>query len=451
VTHSSTVYFLAEYPADFAIWAGIVEVLKRRYPEHRTVLITAREPLSRIYDLDEFGDTFDVVKSIRPAAYVGGVGFRQIHKVFLTGFRAARKTVSDLAAIGFESGSVVFVMRGTTLTSAIFLKLAAENPGVNSVVLKVSHRGALLRDYIPDQETSLLNKLYNQYFGTYAIDHYFLRREGDVRVRAREYVFTSNPANFVFYLTHALPVLQELQEDEFYFPWPHRDTQSGDGGETVVFFGQPFHWQRDVAAGELRERLNSLLDVIRARHPDAKLIYKPHPGELKEHLENLKLDDFEIEDSTSAEMLLMRDSTITHTYSVWSAATLTSLGMGVRSHMLFGLFDASIIPDAHRRYARNYFGLPSTSKVEITSEEEWLSGNSDYSLEGIPVKIVVSVVSMLDVIFGKIGNGNSSDLQSHSRSRQSGNRADSGNVNGVRLLLSHWRVRLATVFTKRQV
>ena len=128
------------------------------------------------------------------------------------------------------------------------------------------------------------------------------------------------------------PSMAELSE------LPAIETDSG-GRHRVLFFGTPFLLIHNLPPDVYVEHLNRCLDFLRRSHPDADLIYRPHPIETKE-ASQLQLQGFQIDnDREAAELYFMRHfASIDAIYSVSSTVSRTALNYGLNAYSLWRCF-----------------------------------------------------------------------------------------------------------------
>lgn len=396
----SAVYFFAEYPIEFAMWAGLAEIIREVRPDLPLVLIYAREKLSSDYEWDFILERFNRVHEITRISWAGnwraGLTGRNFLRALFRGFPAARKVASELRAIPFQPNSVAFVLNGLTLNQMLFLKRVKSEAGMDSVLI-TEHTGEVpIKDYILNYSQSFYLNLYAHFCGTAYLDVYWLRTK-DNRTGQREYRFRTRPAEFVFNGIHASSRLS-LKAGQVFFPFYTRDRTTSPSAESVVLFGQIFEWEPAHAAEACYQRYNELIDIIRAKHPGARLIYKPHPGQTEPQIARVNLKGFEIIPTLSSEALVMSDPSITTAYAFNSTSVFTAACLGIKSYFLYPLFDGSCVPAALMKRYENRFYSEVHPQMCLRSVDDWIRNQNEYDPADIPDRVRASAIKLLEVL-----------------------------------------------------
>jgi len=398
--NKSAVYFFAEYPIEFAMWAGLADIIREVRPDIPLVLVYAREIRSSGYDWDFILKRFDHVLEITRISWAGnwraGITGRNIMRTLFKGFPAARRVASELRAISFQPNSVAFVLNGLSLNQMLFLKRVKSEAGMVSVLITKQTDDALLNDYFLNYNQSFYLNLYSHFFGTAYMDIYWLRTEGS-RTGQRDLKFRTKPASYVFEGIHA-PKYLSLNPGQVFFPLYIKDRALSRNTESVVLFGQIFEWEPNHDADLCYKRLNELIDIIRRRHPNSRLIYKPHPGQTEQQRAKVDLKGFEVVSSVSSEALVMKDHSISTAYTFNSTSVFTSACLGIKSYYLYPLFDSSCIPTTlMRRYENCWYSEPHP-EICIGSIDDWINGKNEYNPANISERIRASSIKMLEVV-----------------------------------------------------
>ena len=117
---------------------------------------------------------------------------------------------------------------------------------------------------------------------------------------------------------------------------PH---DSAPARRKVIFFGTPYLLVRNLPPAIYVEHLDSCLDFLRRSHPDADLVYRPHPAETREAA-RLRLDGFRLEtDLEVAELYFLRNfAGIEAVYSVSSTVSRAALNAGLDAYAFWRCF-----------------------------------------------------------------------------------------------------------------
>lgn len=390
-------YFFAEYPIEFTMWAGLADTIKEVRPELQLVLVHVGEPKSQGYDWRPILDRFDHVHRVGRVTYVGGWEPYGVYTTLTRGFPGARRATSELQNIELKPNSVAFVYNGTTLNQSIFLKRAQAEAQVDSVLLTEHTDDLLIDDFVLSYGQSLFFNLYLHFFGPAYVDLYRLRTLDGARTRQRELRFRDKPADFVFAgeYPHRNP---SLRPGQVYLPFSPRNGRRAATAESVALFGDIFEWEPYLSVEACYRRYNEIIDLIRQKHPGARLIYKPHPGEGDRERAKLDLTGFETVSGISSEILVMRDPSISTAYSFTSTSVFTAAGLGVQSYFLYPLFGEDCIPEAlRRRYERRWHSR-AHPEMCIRSVEEWMSCNYDYEPKNMSNHVRSSTLQMLQLV-----------------------------------------------------
>ena len=393
----SAVYFLAQYPIEYAVWAGLANIIREIKPGLPLVLIHSTTAGRPEYQYQTLTGCFDHVQSLGRVDYLGDWSPRGLVTAWRKGFPQARRFSTELGNIEFQPNSVVFVYNGTTLTQSSLLKYLQSKPDVESVLLTIQTPDITIDDFVFRNNDSHLNNLYLKYFGTAYLDGYWLRTSEDAPIKRREYRFRNMPADYVFAGEYPYRS-RHLRPGQVYYPFYRRDQPRPDSDESVVLLGgsfeKPYYYTSEVCY----RRYNELIGLIRQKHSNARLLYKPHPEERDSVRAKLDLAGFELAPQVSSEILVIQDRSISTAYSVESISVHTVSCYGVRSHFLYPLFDDECIPNPLRAYLDRYCRAGVHSEMSIRSVDDWMAGKYDYDLEDRSQVVRDSAIRMLEAV-----------------------------------------------------
>ena len=127
----NAVYFFAQYPRDYAMCAGLADILREFRPNLPLILICTTEPNTQGYQWDDVLGRFDQVhhvSSVMHGGFRSAFNLRGIASALIKDFPRARKVVAELRKIEFLSNSIAFVFDGYSLNQSIFLKRVGSDP-----------------------------------------------------------------------------------------------------------------------------------------------------------------------------------------------------------------------------------------------------------------------------------------------------------------------------------
>ncbi|MDP3880113.1 MAG: hypothetical protein Q8Q07_07420 [Dehalococcoidales bacterium] len=396
----SAIYFFAEYPVEFAAWAGLAAIIREVRPDLTLTLIYAREKLSSNYEWDFILKRFDSAHEITRIAWAGnwraGITGKNLYLSLRQGFPAARRVAAELKAISFQPDSLAFVFNGLTLNEMLFLRRIKSAAGVNSVLITEQRDDLLLSDYVPNYSQAYYFNLYSHFFGTAYLDMFWLRTK-DGGTGQRDARFRTRPADFVFRGIYA-PKRCGLKRGQTFIPLYMKDRTPAASSQSVVLFGQPFDWEPSLATDACYHRYNELIDMIRTKHSGARFVYKPHPGETAEQRAKVDLKGFEVVDNLSSEALVMQDQTISTTYAFTSTSIFTAACLGVKSYFLFPLFDNKCVPEALMSRYEDYCRSEVHPEMCLRSVDNLMDNKNDYDPSDLQAHVRTSSIRMLEVL-----------------------------------------------------
>lgn len=391
----SAVYFFAESTLDHAMWAGLAAVIREVDPRLPLVLIRTEQPEATQYQWDVVLERFDEVHEVGSARYQGDWSPRGLYSALRRGFPQARRVASQLRKVDLRPGSTAFVFSGLSLNQGLFLRRVQFEESVSSVLITLTKPEITIDEFAFRYADSLFQNMYLNYFGTAFVDVHWLRVKEGTKTRTRDVRFRNRPADLVF--TGELPYRSEtLETGHVYCPFYQRDRSRESGQQTVIVIGAPFQYEPHLDVQRCVARLNEILDVIRRKHAGSRLVYKPHPGENTQQVAVLDLRGIEVDSSASVEALVMKDRTISVAYAFNSISVYTTACLGVRSYLLYPLFDERCIPAVLRRSYDTYLRPDSHPEMLVTSIDDWLSGKNDYKPAAVADQVRASAIRMLE-------------------------------------------------------
>jgi hypothetical protein len=396
----NAVYFFAEYPIEFAMWSGLANIIREVRPDIPLVLIYTKEKNSSDYMWDSILERFDHVHEVTNVTWAGnwrtGLTGRNVLRTLTKGFYSARKVAAELRNIKFQPNSVAFLYNGMTLNQMLFLKRVKSEKETDSVLIAQNIDNSLLSDYIVNYSQSYFFNLYSHFYGTAYSDIYWMRTEG-YRANRREFRFRTKPADFVFNGIHASSRLS-LKPGQVFFPFYAKDRPAAGTTESVVLFGTIFEWEPSLNADLCYQRYNELINMIRIKHPKARLIYKPHPGQTAERRAREDLKGFDIEPSLGSEVLVLKDPSISTAYSFSSTSVLTSACLGVKSYFLYSLFNDSCIPATLMKQFKEASYSEVHPETNLRSVDDWMNGKNEYDPSDLPERVRASTIKLLELV-----------------------------------------------------
>ncbi len=384
--HSTTVYMFCNHPFEIPCFAGITNVIRELRPDMKTTLILDSMPYFLKTEVDFALKYFDKVERIGWCDYYSTPLRPQAIPGIVKAFAATYRFYRQLRAIDIKPSSFVFMISGRQLVSNVLLKrLKGLNP---TLIYMTTRHVESIENYLFSYKSSLYVNLYHLLFGASFVDYSYMRETGWVFIQHRK-----NPYHYTFFMR---PPTENLATDEIPFPlyFPERQNHpSLSPGNIVVLFGSVFLSWKGIDREKFITRFNEIIDRIRIKHAGSRLIYKPHPRETNEK-ELLNLSGFEIDESATSELLFMREPSIRTAYSVASTSSRTALCFGIRSYLLFPLFD--LPPIIQTRFEANCHYMPQETIIRSLDE---LSNSDDKTppLDFTPT-IRPSIVRILEQI-----------------------------------------------------
>ena len=396
-------YFFAQYPKEFAMCAGLAEVIREVKPSLPLHLVCATEPNSSDYQWDALLYPFDSVQWVGTAMEGpsrGRVNARGLTLALTNRFPAAWRIREEMRRLRFAPNAVAFVFGGYTLNQSIFLRRVQQDPGVVSVLFTEETDDALLTDFAPDYGQSLYLNLFQHFFGTAYYDVFWMRTAVHRGTSQREYRFRNNPADFTFHGEYAHR-RRSLRPGQTFWPYYRKDQSHPTDGHAAIVYGGMYHWERLISLDSFYRRNNELLKLIRIKHEGERLLYLPHPALPKEgdsEIDRLDLDGFEIVRGISSEAIVSQDRSITTAYAVESTALFTTACLGVRTHFLYPLFDDECIPKRLKERLDRRWAPRIHPDMSLTTEKRWMSGEADYTLDPLSDRVRAATVKMLEIV-----------------------------------------------------
>lgn len=386
---SKTVYMFCNHPFELPCFAGIANVIREVRNDIEITLILDSMPYFRKIQVDFALKYFDNVERVGYCDYLGGRpgirGFAALAKGFISAYPFSRQ----LGAITIKSNSFVFLISGKQLVSNILLKrLRRAKP---TLVYMTTRHTESIDNYVFSYTRSLFANLYHLFFGASFVDYSFFRGYTYwPHIQHRQ-----NPYHYTFYIS-APGDKSTLGHDEIIFPFyfPDRHKPRDISQSTVVLFGSVFKGWHEIDQDKFVSRFNEIIECIRNKHAGSKLVYKPHPKENDEK-DLLNLSGFVIDESTTSELMFIKDPSISTVYSVASTSSRTAQCFGIRAYVLFPLFD---LPHALkiRREAFFYDVSPDTlvrSLDELKTKSADSTPPPDYTLV-----VRLGIIKMLEQI-----------------------------------------------------
>jgi hypothetical protein len=186
------------------------------------------------------------------------------------------------------------------------------------------------------------------------------------------------------------PGINKLKINIHEFSLPYylsANVKSDSGQKVVIFCGADYrHLPAEMNREEFVRLSNLCLDFIRKECADCKLLYKPHPAEIKDEYNRLNLDLFEmVEDTTIGEVYLMQHiQSIKYVFSVCSWMSISAYTMGLNSYVFSKLFE-SVFGASLGKFYKDYFQeLPENFFIEDLSQkltENKITLKQDHNLE----------------------------------------------------------------------
>jgi hypothetical protein len=393
-------YFFAQYPKDFALCAGLAKIVHEINPQLPLHLVCAAEPNSKAHRWNVFLDQFDSTQWIKSAMH-GGLksqfNARGLFRALTSAFPVAREAKNEMSNVEFAPNSVAFAFDAFSLNGSIFLRRVQNEPSALSVLFAEQTDDALLSDYVFGYSESFFLNLFQRWFGTALFDVFWMRTPEGERTSQREYRFRNKPSDYVFFGEHAFR-RNSLRPGQAYWPYYRSELPEAGTDGAIVVFGGMYEWEALISLVPFYRRYNELLAMIRAKHPNHRLVYLAHPslpGESEREIERLDLDGFEILRGISSEALVETDRRITTAYSIYSTAIFTTACMGLRTHFLYRLFDDDSIPEALKQRLDGRWDAPIHPEMVIRSSEKWMDGENDYDVSSSSDRVRSATVSVL--------------------------------------------------------
>ena len=412
-----TFYFFAELSFDLAIWNGLATIIRGLKPEARLELVYSLEKRFDNYDLNKLTNIYDKVHYIRGSSFFknsnwkDGLTLRNIFFALYKNFPDALRTRKDLNNIDYSYNSIAFVHGGKTLNQAIFLKRVKSDKRVKSVLLTYAdfYISPFLADWYINKKQSMLLNMYMYLFGPALLDVYWVKTPKNIRTNLRHFIFRQKPADFVFDPVYPIRYIKP-KNDRVYLPLPQikkAPNQSSKG--TVMFVGGGYHFLGGLpkeVEGIFFRKLNKIIDLIRIKHNKQRLLFKSHPSQTEDDLKMLDLDGFEIESSTSSEVLFLYDFSLEAVYSFHSTSTKSAACLGIPSFFVYNLFDLDelCLPKTVQRHWNDRCISEVYPQMNIKSIDDWMNGKNDYIPIDLTKKIWDSTKKMIDSIIKETGS-----------------------------------------------
>jgi hypothetical protein len=413
VSNFNTYYFFAELSFDLAIWHGLVNIIRDQKPGARFELICSLDKRIESYDISPLIEVYDRVHRIRGASFYSygswrkGLTARNIYSALFRTFPDARRTYKDLQEIGFALNSVAFVHGAHNLTQWLFLKRIKSAPKVKSVFFLSTdspHDNNLFKsDWFINRGQSAYLNIHAHFFGTAYLDVHWIKTPDSIVTNHRHFVLRDKPADFVFWPVFPLR-FKTLQSDQIYLPLPFVNKPSNQSQyDTVLFVGGKYHFLQGLPRESetiFLKRLNTIIKLIKKKHPGQRLLYKSHPSQNQADLKKLDLAGFEIESYASSEAIFINDSSLRTVYSVFSTSVQAAASMGIPSFYLYNLFDLDelFLPETVQRHWNDRCISEVHPQMNIRSIEDWMDGKNDYVPQDAKEKIYNSTVRMLEEV-----------------------------------------------------
>jgi len=413
VSNFNTYYFFAELSFDLAIWHGLVNIIRDQKPGARFELICSLDKRIESYDISPLIEVYDRVHRIRGASFYSygswrkGLTARNIYSALFRTFPDARRTYKDLQEIGFALNSVAFVHGAHNLTQWLFLKRIKSAPKVKSVFFLSTdspHDNNLFKsDWFINRGQSAYLNIYAHFFATAYLDVHWIKTPDSIVTNHRHFVFRDRPADFVFWPLFSLRSIS-LQPDQIYLPLPFVNKSPNQSPyDTVLFVGGKYHFLQGLPRESetiFLKRLNTIIKLIKKKHPGQRLLYKSHPSQNQADLKKLDLAGFEIESYASSEAIFINDSSLRTVYSVFSTSVQAAASMGIQSFYLYNLFDLDelSLPKTVQRFWNSRCISEVHPEMNIRSIEDWMNGKNDYVPRDMSGKVLDSTKKMLDII-----------------------------------------------------
>ncbi len=356
--HSDTVYLFCNHPFEIPCFAGITNVIRELRPEMKTTLILDSMPYFLKTEVDFALKYFDKVERIGWCDYYSTPPRLQAIPSIIKAFADTARFSRQLRAIDIKPDSFVFVISGRQLVSNVLLKrLKGLNP---TLVYLTTRHVESIENYLFSYKSSLYVNLYHLLYGASLVDYSYMKGTGFVFIQHRK-----NPYHHTFFMR---PPADNLAADEIPYPLYFPERQKNPAlppGNVVVLFGSVFLGWPGIDREKFVTRFNKVIDRIRIKHAGSRLVYKPHPRETSEK-ELLNLSGFEVDESATSELLFMKEPGIRTVYSVASTSSRTALCFGIRSYLLFPLFD--VPPIVRIRFEANCYYMPQETIIRSLDE-----------------------------------------------------------------------------------
>ena len=413
MSNFNTYYFFAELSFDLAIWHGLVNIIRDQKPGARFELICSLDKRIESYDISPLIEVYDRVHRIRGASFYSygswrrGLTARNIYSALFRTFPDARRTYKDLQEIGFALNSVAFVHGAHNLTQWLFLKRIKSAPKVKSVFFLSTdspHDNNLFKsDWFINRGQSAYLNIYAHFFATAYLDVHWIKTPDSIVTNHRHFVFRDRPADFVFWPLFSLRSIS-LQPDQIYLPLPFVNKSPNQSPyDTVLFVGGKYHFLQGLPRESetiFLKRLNTIIKLIKKKHPGQRLLYKSHPSQNQADLKKLDLAGFEIESYASSEAIFINDSSLRTVYSVFSTSVQAAASMGIQSFYLYNLIDLDklSLPETVQRHWNDRCISEIHPEMNIRSIEDWMDGKNDYKPLDTSKKVFNSIANMVDII-----------------------------------------------------
>ena len=409
----NTFYFFADLSIDLAVMYGLATLIRDLKPGARLELICSLDKRIEGYDISSFIEVYDQVHHIGAASFYSygnwrkGLTARNIYSAISKTFPDARRTYEHLQKINFVPNSVAFVHGAHNITQWLFLKRIKSAPKVKSVFFQTADspydNNLFQSDWFINRSQSAYLNIHAHFFGTAYLDVHWIKTPDSIVTNHRHFVFRDRPADFVFWPLFSLRSIS-LQPDQIYLPLPFVNKSPNQSPyDTVLFVGGKYHFLQGLPRESetiFLKRLNTIIKLIKKKHPGQRLLYKSHPSQNQADLKKLDLAGFEIESYASSEAIFINDSSLRTVYSVFSTSVQAAASMGIQSFYLYNLIDLDklSLPETVQRHWNDRCISEIHPEMNIRSIEDWMDGKNDYKPLDTSKKVFNSIANMVDII-----------------------------------------------------
>ena len=407
----NTFYFFADLSIDLAVMYGLATLIRNLKPGARLELICSLDKRIESYDISSLIEVYDRVHHIGAASFYSygnwrkGLTARNIYSAISKTFPDARRTYEHLQKINFVPNSVAFVHGAHNITQWLFLKRIKSAPKVKSVFFLSADspydNNLFKSDWFINRSQSVYLNIHMHFFGTAYLDVHWIKTPDSIVTNHRHFVLRDKPADFVFWPVFPLR-FKTLQSDQIYLPLPFVNKPSNQSQyDTVLFVGGKYHFLQGLPRESetiFFKRLNTIIKLIKKKHPGQRLVYKSHPSQNENDLRKMDLVGFEIESYASSEAIFINDSSLRTVYSVFSTSVQAAASMGIQSFYLYNLFDLDelSLPKTVQRHWNDRCTSEIHPEMNIKSIDDWMNGKNDYEPQDVKEKVYSSIVRMLE-------------------------------------------------------